>query len=302
MPVLHTLISWHGLPLRVSGRTRYGCNTRCPADTPSSVSVMAHRQGAASLARHGYTSLESRSTDQGRTEPLSDTESNRGLLARITRWLRAEDVAEREEEDDPMYARAETRLIVGLGNPGRQYANTRHNAGWMVIDEIAKRASATGTRNRLHAEITEARYKGYRIVLAKPQTYMNDSGKSVRELLNWYKVGTDDLLIVMDELDLPFGRLRLRPDGSAGGHNGLKSVIREIGTNDFPRLRVGIGRPEQAGKQAIGHVLGTFSPEEQAQLNTVITAAADTVDGWLEDGLLATMNAINGVSSVVSQP
>ena len=85
-----------------------------------------------------------------------------------------------------MYARAETRIIVGLGNPGRQYANTRHNAGWMVIDEIAKRAGATGSRHRLHAEILEARYKGYRIVLAKPQTFMNDSGKSVRELLNWY--------------------------------------------------------------------------------------------------------------------
>lgn len=233
---------------------------------------------------------------------MSNAEHHRGLLTRVTRWLRAEDVADREERDDPMYARAETRIIVGLGNPGRQYANTRHNAGWMVIDEIAKRAGATGSRHRLHAEILEARYKGYRIVLAKPQTFMNDSGKSVRELLNWYKASTDDLLVIMDELDLPFGRLRLRPDGSAGGHNGLKSVIRETGTSDFPRLRVGIGRPEQAGKQAIGHVLSTFSPEEQAQLNTVITAAADTVDGWLQDGLLVTMNAINGVSSVVSQP
>lgn len=233
---------------------------------------------------------------------MSNADPPRGLLTRVTRWLRAEDVADREEENELMYARAETRIIVGLGNPGRQYANTRHNAGWMVIDEIAKRAGATGSRHRLHAEIMEARYKGYRVVLAKPQTYMNDSGKSVRELLNWYKASTDDLLVIMDELDLPFGRLRLRPDGSAGGHNGLKSVIRETGTSDFPRLRIGIGRPEQAGKQAIGHVLSTFSPEEQALLNSVITAAADTVDGWLEDGLLVTMNAINGVSSVVSQP
>lgn len=233
---------------------------------------------------------------------MTNNDQSRGLRARITRWLRAEDVAEREEEDDPMYARAETRIIVGLGNPGRQYANTRHNAGWMVIDEIAKRAGASGARNRLQAEIIEARYKGYRLVLAKPQTYMNDSGRSVRELLNWYKVSSDDLLVVMDELDIPFGRLRLRPDGSAGGHNGLKSVIREIGTDQFPRLRIGIGRPEQAGKQAIGHVLSTFAPDEQAQLGNVITAAADTVDGWLDDGLLATMNAINGVSSVISQP
>lgn len=233
---------------------------------------------------------------------MSTTPDNPGLLSRITRWLRAEDVAEREEDENPMYARAETRIIVGLGNPGRQYANTRHNAGWMVLDEIARRAHADASRNRLHAEITEARYKGYRVVLAKPQTYMNDSGKSVRELINWYKVSAQDVLIVMDELDLPFGRIRLRPNGSAGGHNGLKSVIREIGTDDIPRLRIGIGRPEHAGRQAIGHVLSTFSPDEQAQLDNVITASADTVDGWLDNGLLATMNAINGVASVIAQP
>ncbi len=231
-----------------------------------------------------------------------DTTSTASVLTRIKRWLRAEDIGEDAEEDNDMYTRAETRILVGLGNPGRQYAHTRHNAGWMVIDELIKRAGGGTSRNRLQSEITEARYQGYRLVFAKPQTFMNESGKSVRELLRWYKVDFDDLLVITDDLDIPFGRLRLRPDGSAGGHNGLKSIIRETGSSEFARLRVGIGRPEQVGRQAIGHVLSTFSPEEQAQLTAVIGAAADATDGWLDNGLLATMNVINGVPSVISEP
>lgn len=253
-------------------------------------------------------SIEERPVNPPRTEKAitvtrQDAERPRGLLTHLKRWLRAEDVADAEnEEDSHMYARAETRIIVGLGNPGRQYANTRHNAGWMVIDELAKRSGAVGIRNRLQAEIIEVRYKGYRLILAKPQTFMNDSGKAVRELLNWYKVDTDGLMVVTDDLDIPYGRLRLRPSGSAGGHNGLKSIIRETGSSEFPRLRVGIGRPEQAGRQAIGHVLSTFSSDEHTQLSNVISAAADTVDGWLDDGLLATMNVTNGIESVIGQP
>lgn len=225
-----------------------------------------------------------------------------GLIARIQRWLRADDVAEAEDQrDEQMFTRAETRIIVGLGNPGKQYAHTRHNAGWMVIDEIAKRSFAESPRNRLQSELTEVRYKGYRVVLAKPQTFMNESGRAVREAMNWYKVDLDDVLVVTDDLDISFGRLKLRPDGSAGGHNGLKSIIRETGSDEFPRLRFGIGRPTQAGRQAVGHVLSKFSPDEEQQLSIVINAAADAVDGWLENGLLATMNEINGVSSVLTE-
>ncbi len=199
-----------------------------------------------------------------------------------------------------MYARAETRILVGLGNPGQQYAHTRHNAGWMVIDEIARRSGAPASKKRFHAEISEVRYHDVRLVLVKPQTYMNDSGKAVRETLGWYKVKPEDCLIVVDDLDIPFGRLRLRPDGSAGGHNGLKSIFAETGTTGFPRLRVGIGRPRHANSQAIGHVLSGFSKEESPHLTTVLEAAADTVDMWLDSGLLVTMNATNGVPSVVS--
>jgi PTH1 family peptidyl-tRNA hydrolase len=199
-----------------------------------------------------------------------------------------------------MYARASTRIVVGLGNPGQQYARTRHNAGWMVIDEIAHRASAPAAKKRFHAEISEAQYHGVRLVLVKPQTYMNESGRAVREILSWYKASPQDCLLVVDDLDIPFGRLRLRPDGSAGGHNGLKSIFADTGTTAFPRLRIGIGRPQHARAQAIGHVLSAFSKDEQPYLATVIDAASNTIDMWLNEGLLATMNATNGVPSVIS--
>lgn len=202
-----------------------------------------------------------------------------------------------DEKETTMYGRAETRIIVGLGNPGLKYARTRHNAGWMVIDEIARRAGGTTSKNRLHAEIIETHHLGYRLILAKPQTFMNDSGIAVRELLNWYKVTTDELMIVVDDLDISFGRLRVRSNGSAGGHNGLKSIIREIGTAEFPRLRFGIGRPRHEGGQAIGHVLSTFSKEESVHLPQAVEAAADALEMWMKDGLLSTMNATNGVPS-----
>lgn len=225
-----------------------------------------------------------------------------GLISRMKRWLRAEDVADAEDEkDEQMFTRAETRIIVGLGNPGKQYAQTRHNAGWMVIDELAKRSFSDSPRNRLQAELTEVRYKGYRVVLAKPQTFMNDSGRAVREMMNWYKVGLSDVLVITDDLDIAFGRLKLRPNGSPGGHNGLKSIIRETGSEEFPRLRFGIGRPQEPGKPTVNHVLSKFSPDEERQLPIVINAAADAVDGWLDDGLLATMNAVNGQPTVLSE-
>ena len=235
------------------------------------------------------------------TDPDTQTASNkRGFVSRIKSWLLAEDMAEPEYEEEHMYARAETRIVVGLGNPGRKYANTRHNAGWLVLDELAKRSGAPSPRSRFQAEISEVRYKDFRVVMVKPQTYMNESGKSVSQILNWYKVEPVDMLVVVDDLDIPFGRLRMRPGGSPGGHNGLKSINRDIGTTEYPRLRVGIGRPNHPGGQAMGHVLGNFSPDEQAQASQVFGAATDAIDMWLDEGILATMNEINGVASVIS--
>lgn len=232
-------------------------------------------------------------------EQISRTGS--GIIGRIRSWLLAEDLAEPEYEDNNMYERAETRIIVGLGNPGRKYANTRHNAGWLVLDELARRSGAPSPRSRFQAEISEVRYKEFRLVLVKPQTYMNESGKAVRQVLNWYKVKPEDMLVLVDDLDIPYGRLRLRPGGSPGGHNGLKSINQDIGTTEYPRLRIGIGRPSHPGAQAMGHVLGNFSAEEVADGDRVFGAAADAIDMWLDDGILITMNTVNGVPSVISQ-
>jgi peptidyl-tRNA hydrolase, PTH1 family len=194
--------------------------------------------------------------------------------------------------EDPhlMPANAPTRLIIGLGNPGKQYANTRHNAGFLVIDELARRFSAPTSRARFKGELSEVRRGDERVVLIKPQTYMNESGITVREAIQWYKTPLAKVIIVVDDLDIPFGEVRLRSRGSAGGHNGLKSIIGLIGTQEFARLRVGIGRPKSA---TISHVLSRFSPEEEAELPRVIAHAADMVELWAERGVIEAMNIAN---------
>lgn len=219
------------------------------------------------------------------------------IVNRFRAWIRAEDVAEDHIEDtDEMFNRGDVKVVVGLGNPGRQYAQTRHNLGFFVVDELAKRTSAPTSRKRMNAEVSEARYGDNRLILAMPQTYMNASGVSVREIMRWYKVDPEDVLIVVDDLDLRFGQIRLRPRGSAGGHNGLKSIFKEIGTQEIPRLRVGIGR---SGHQAVAHVLSKFAPEEQEELPAVVDEAADAVELWLSKGITEAMNTINGAGRVV---
>jgi PTH1 family peptidyl-tRNA hydrolase len=152
------------------------------------------------------------------------------------------------------------RIIVGLGNPGREYASTRHNLGFLVVDELARRLGAHGARKRFRSDLAEGTLDGERIVLVKPQTYMNLSGYAVREVVNWYHAPRDNLLVVLDDLDLPSGTIRIRADGSAGGHNGLDSVIEQLGTRAVPRLRVGIGRGPGV---ATAQVLSRFSPAEE---------------------------------------
>jgi PTH1 family peptidyl-tRNA hydrolase len=219
------------------------------------------------------------------------------LIQRFRAWITAEELAEEEIEDtDGMFDRGGTKIVVGLGNPGRQYAQTRHNFGFFVVDELAKRTSAPGSRKRMNAEISEARYGDDRLILVMPQTYMNASGVAVREIMRWYKVKPEDVLVVVDDLDLRYGQIRLRARGSAGGHNGLKSIFQEIGTQEIPRLRVGIGR---SGHHAVGHVLSKFSPEEQETLPQLIDEAADAVELWLTKGALEAMNLINGAGRPV---
>lgn len=182
------------------------------------------------------------------------------------------------------------RIIVGLGNPGREYANTRHNVGFMALAELAKRVMAEPPKRRFRADVAEAILHGEKLVLVAPQTFMNLSGLSVQEVLHWYHLPIDDLLVVYDDMDLPFGTIRMRGSGSAGGHNGLSSIIQQLGTNTVPRLRMGIGRGQSA---ATAHVLSRFNPVEEAALPKLIDAAVEAALRWVDTGLLPAMNAVN---------
>jgi PTH1 family peptidyl-tRNA hydrolase len=174
------------------------------------------------------------------------------------------------------------KIVVGLGNPGNSYAGTRHNAGWMVLDRIADRAGWSGrARARDGAAAVRGRYGDIDLVLVKPTTYMNLSGLAVRKILAREHASLADLLVVVDDFALPLGRLRMREEGSAGGHNGLRSIIAEMGTQKFARLRVGIGEPVRDGKD---HVLSRFTPDEQGVLELALDAAADAVEDWAREG------------------
>ncbi len=184
------------------------------------------------------------------------------------------------------------KLIVGLGNPGAQYKGTRHNIGFAVIDEIARRAAVGFESAPAEAVIAKWRRPEGGALLAKPLTFMNLSGQAVGELARYYKVDVPDLLIVVDEVQLPLGRLRARARGSAGGHNGLKSVIAHLG-DDFSRLRIGVGRGEQQ-RDLADHVLSRFEKEEAAEVERMTTRAADAAEMFITSGIEAVMNAFNG--------
>ncbi|HWU58065.1 MAG TPA: aminoacyl-tRNA hydrolase [Microbacteriaceae bacterium] len=179
-------------------------------------------------------------------------------------------------------------LVVGLGNPGLEYANTRHNVGRMVLDELARRASATFKSHKTNAIVAEGRTApgGPRFVLAKPNTYMNVSGGPVAQLLRFYSLGPERLIVLQDELDIPFDTLKLKFGGGHGGHNGVRDIIAAIGTGEFIRVRVGVGRPP-GSRQAADHVLRAFTKDERAALPSLITDAADAVEQIASDGLSA---------------
>jgi PTH1 family peptidyl-tRNA hydrolase len=182
------------------------------------------------------------------------------------------------------------RVVVGLGNPGKEYARTRHNIGFMVLDRLREDLINVNERSRFKSILVEGSLGGEKVVLVAPQTYMNLSGHAVREVRSWFHLPTEDIIVVFDDIDLPFGTLRLRGSGSAGGHNGLQSIIEQLGTNDVTRLRVGIGRPRAS---AVGHVLSRFSPEEEAALPELIDRSAEAVRLWMDRGLIAAMNEVN---------
>ncbi|MDP9375539.1 MAG: aminoacyl-tRNA hydrolase [Chloroflexota bacterium] len=182
-------------------------------------------------------------------------------------------------------------LIVGLGNPGKEYKDTRHNVGFLTVEELARRGGLRWERPRLKAEQARGTLAGRDVVLAKPQTYMNLSGVSVVQLVRWYKVPLADLLVISDDLDLPFGQIRLRAEGSAGGQGGLKSIIQQLRSNTFPRLRIGIGRPQWGEPK--DYVLTRFGKEQAAELPAIVARAADAAELWLAEGIIAAMNRYN---------
>ena len=184
------------------------------------------------------------------------------------------------------------KLIVGLGNPGPKYRNTRHNVGFQVLDLLAARWGAAFDREKFYGLVAMAGHASENVMLLKPLTYMNRSGASVAEATRNKVPDLADLLVVVDDVNLPFGRLRLREGGSAGGHNGLKSIIEQVGSQEFPRLRIGVG-VNKAGEGLTDHVLGSFRPEERAELDAIVARAADGVAAFVEGGVIPAMNEVN---------
>jgi PTH1 family peptidyl-tRNA hydrolase len=188
---------------------------------------------------------------------------------------------------------AAMKLIVGLGNPGEQYKGTRHNVGFDVVALLAKDFAAGGVpRARFQGEVLEARIRGQKSLLLTPLTYMNLSGASVLAARDFYKIEHQDILIICDDFNLPLAKLRFRAGGSAGGQNGLADVIRRLGTEEVPRLRIGIGQPPP-GRESTGHVLGRFSKDEQPEIDSALTRAAGAAADWVELGLKHCMNQYN---------
>ena len=186
------------------------------------------------------------------------------------------------------------KLVVGLGNPGRTYEGTRHNVGFDVLDELARRVNAKFRRSwRFPADLAEATWEGERLVLIRPRTYMNASGDAVATVARKKGVVPSDLLVLVDDVELECGKLRLRAGGSAGGHNGLKSLIERLGSDAFPRVRVGVGRVPVGG-DLVRHVLGRFAPEDRAVMAEAVIRAADAALAVLRDGLERAQNKFNG--------
>lgn len=197
-----------------------------------------------------------------------------------------------------MRPRVAPRLVVGLGNPGREYERTRHNLGFMVVDELAGRWGVERWKRKDSARQAYDSARG--VVLVEPTSFMNLSGAPVRLISSWYRTPPEDVLVVADDIDLAFGKLRARPFGGHGGHNGLRSIIATMGEN-FPRLRIGVGRPKY---DTVDHVLTPFDESERAALSAIVAAAADAVQVWLNEGIDAAMRFANiwqGIGSPVNR-
>ena len=184
------------------------------------------------------------------------------------------------------------KIIVGLGNPGNEYAKTRHNVGFMLIDTLADNLNITLWKDKFNAQIAEGRIGTEKILLVKPQTYMNNSGEAVGPLMRWYKLEPEDIIVAHDDMDIPAGTVRIRKKGSSGGHNGIKSLIAHLGSENFARIRLGIGRP-LPGWSVVKHVLAPFPAEDRIEVDKAIDYLIPAVKCIITDGLDIAMNKYN---------
>jgi peptidyl-tRNA hydrolase, PTH1 family len=184
------------------------------------------------------------------------------------------------------------KIVIGLGNPGRKYEGTRHNVGFVVIEELARRHSASAAKSSFQAAVAEASIAGEKVLLVRPQTFMNLSGTTAVEIRDFYKLSEADLLVVCDDFALPLGRLRIRPQGSGGGQKGLADIIRRLGTDNVPRLRIGVG-PLPEGWDAAGFVLGKFGKGDLPEIELAAVRAADATQIWIREGIGVAMNKYN---------
>lgn len=189
---------------------------------------------------------------------------------------------------------ASSWLIVGLGNPGKQYENTRHNCGFRAIDMLAKKLGCKIDKSKFQGLYTVANYSGQKLYLLKPQTYMNLSGKSVLQLSAYFSIPPQRIIVMFDDISLIPGRLRLRPDGSAGGHNGIKSIIQELGSQDFPRVKIGVGAKPHPDQELADWVLSTFTANEEKALTPALQNAADAALCIIDHGMAIAANRYNG--------
>ncbi|AXI07545.1 aminoacyl-tRNA hydrolase [Oceanobacillus zhaokaii] len=184
------------------------------------------------------------------------------------------------------------KCIVGLGNPGKKYEDTRHNVGFMMIDELVGRHNWSLDKKKFNGLYAMEHYQSDKVILLKPQTYMNLSGESIRPLMDFYNIDLEDVLIIYDDLDLPTGKIRLRQKGGHGGHNGVRSAIDHLGTKEFKRIRIGIGRPTSP-IPVVDYVLGSFPKEEHEAVGSSIKLAADACEAWLNTPFIDVMNEYN---------
>jgi PTH1 family peptidyl-tRNA hydrolase len=185
------------------------------------------------------------------------------------------------------------KLVVGLGNPGKRYDGTRHNVGFVIVDLLAKAPAVSSFQDRFDADLAEWHEDGEKVLLMKPQTFMNLSGRSVRQAVDFYQLEHQDLLVICDDMALPLGKLRFRARGTHGGHNGLRDIQSHLGTTDYARLRLGVDVPDEQ-RDAVDHVLGKFKPSEKPVIEDAVSLAVQAVAMWVKQGIQKCMNQYNG--------